>query len=386
MRRPVPVFSFVARSGTGKTTFLEKLIPALGRLGFRVMVIKHDVHGFEVDKEGKDTWRLQKAGAAKVLIANAGQMALMGKMDGEIPLGELVARYSADVDLVVTEGYRRSGMPKILVARSGSAQACDPSGLEVSEVIAAVTDAPLALDPSILQLPLDDPAPCAELLAARVKRATTERSLTGVVLAGGASTRMGCDKPQLRFYGAKLLPQLVDRLLPLCEGGVLVVRRAPSQQLPDLPEGARVVDDLLPEHAALGGLYTGLALAPTPYVFLAACDMPLLDAGLISWMGTAGPPGTDVLLPVSSGRPQPLHAIYSHHCLAAIKEALLSGEFRMDGWHGSVRVQRLDEEDWGPVHPSGHSFCGANTPVVSQNSIAVSVHHSAKSGELSSDG
>jgi molybdopterin-guanine dinucleotide biosynthesis protein B len=81
------VFSFVARSGTGKTTFLEKLIPALARLGLRVMVIKHDVHGFEVDKEGKDTWRLRQAGAAKVLISGAGQMALMGKVDGEIQIG-----------------------------------------------------------------------------------------------------------------------------------------------------------------------------------------------------------------------------------------------------------------------------------------------------------
>jgi molybdopterin-guanine dinucleotide biosynthesis protein MobB len=356
------VFSFVARSGTGKTTFLEKLIPALARLGLRVMVIKHDVHGFEVDKEGKDTWRLRQAGAAKVLISGAGQMALLGKVDGEIPLRELVARYGGGVDLVITEGYRRSGMPKILVARSGAAQAFDPSAPEVSEAIAAVTDVPLALDPAIPQLPLDDPAPCAQLLAGWVQRAATDRSLTGVVLAGGFSERMGCDKAQLRFGGAAMLPQLVGRLLPLCSGGVLVVRRDNSQQLPELPEGARGVDDLLPEHAALGGLYTGLALAPTPYVFLAACDMPLLDAALISWMGSAGPPGTDVLLPIASGRPQPLHAIYSHHCLAAIKEALLSGEFRMDGWHGSVRVHRVEEADWGAVHPSGHSFYGANTP------------------------
>lgn len=357
----VPVLSFVARSGTGKTTFLEKLLPALGALGLRVMVIKHDVHGFEVDKEGKDTWRLRKAGASKVLIANAEHMALMGPTGGEISLRALVARYGGDVDLVITEGYRRSGMPKILVARRGAAQPFDPRAPEVSEAIAAVTDSPLPLDPSIPQLPLDDPGPCAELIADLVGRETSERALTGVVLAGGVSARMGCDKAQLTFGGSPLLPQLVDRLLPLCSGGVLVVRRDSSQRLPQLPAGARVVDDLLPEHAALGGLYTGLALAPTPHVFLAACDMPLLDAGLVGWMAASGPAGTDVLLPVASGRPQPLHAIYSHHCLAAIKEALLSGEFRMDGWHGAVRVHRLEQSDWAEVHPSGNSFCGANT-------------------------
>jgi molybdopterin-guanine dinucleotide biosynthesis protein MobB len=355
------VFSFVARSGTGKTTFLEKLIPALARLGLRVMVIKHDVHGFEVDKEGKDTWRLRKAGAERVLIANAEQMALMGRMDGETPLRQLVARYAGDVDLVITEGYRRSGLPKILIARSGSPEPFDPEAPEVSEAIAAVTDSPLDIDASIPQLPLADAEPCADFIVGLLTRSAVRRELTGVVLAGGVSARMGCDKATLEFGGGPLLPQLVERLLPQCAGGVLVVRRDALQEIPALPEGGRVVDDLLPQHAALGGLYTGLALAPTPYVFLAACDMPLLDPQLIAWMASTGPASADVLLPISAGHPQPCHAIYSHHCLAAIKEALLSGEFRMDGWHGSVRVERLLQEAWAAVHPSGNSFRGANT-------------------------
>jgi len=357
-----PILSFVARSGTGKTTFLESLIPELGRRGLRVLVIKHDVHGFQVDKEGKDTWRLRKAGAARVLIANAEEMALMGAVDGEVPLRELVARYAGDVDLVITEGYRRSGMPKILIARRGSPEPFDPEAPEVSEAIAAVTNIALPIDPAIPQLPLDDPGPCADLIESLIGRSTASRELTGVILAGGSSRRMGADKATLQFRGSPLLPQLVERLLPLTSGGVLVVRRSPEQSVPDLPAGARVVDDLLPEHAALGGLYTGLALAPTPYVFLAACDMPLLDPDLISWLASRGSDRSDVLLPVWRDCPQPLHAVYSHHCLAAIKEALLSGEFRMDGWHGSVRVERIPESEWSKVHPSGQSFHGANTP------------------------
>ena len=76
-QRQVPIVSFVAPSGTGKTTYLEKLLPALAARGLRVLVIKHDVHGFEVDRPGKDTWRLRRAGAHGVLIANREQMALM---------------------------------------------------------------------------------------------------------------------------------------------------------------------------------------------------------------------------------------------------------------------------------------------------------------------
>lgn len=356
------VLSFVARSGTGKTTYLEALLPELCRRGVRVMVIKHDVHGFEVDKEGKDTWRLSKAGASRVLIANAEKMALMGRVDGDTPLRELVARYGGGMDLVITEGYRRSGMPKILVARQAAPSAFDPHAPEVSEAIAAVTDFPLELDPVLPQLPLNDPAPCADLIVALLRRTAPVREVTGVILAGGASRRMGQDKSELLFRGSPLLPQLVERLLPLFGGGLLVVRRDTNQSLPSLPAGARVVDDLLPEHAALGGLYTGLALAPTPYVFLSACDMPLLDPRLVSWLTSWGEANSDVILPLWQGFPQPLHAIYSHRCLAAIKESLLSGEFRMDGWHGSVRVQQVPEEVWAEVHPSGHSFRGVNTP------------------------
>ena len=330
------------------------------------MVIKHDVHGFEVDREGKDTWRLRRAGAERVLIANAQQMALMGRADGDIPLRELVSRYASGIDLVITEGYRRSGMPKVLVAREGSPEAFDPAAPEVAEAVAAVTDRPLELAPSIPQLPLNDVGPCADFLAGFVAlepgQQAVRRELTGVILAGGASRRMGSDKAHMELDGEAVLPRLVERLAPLCSGGVLVVRRSPDQELPELPGPARLVDDLLPEHAALGGLYTGLAMASTPFVFLTACDMPWVNPEAVAWLASRAPVGADVLLPIWEGRPQPMHAIYGHRCLAAIKEALLSGEFRMDGWHGSVRVQRVEPEDWTQVDPQGRSFRGANTP------------------------
>ena len=65
----IPVWSLVAQSNTGKTTYLEKLIPALGRLGLTVGVVKHDAHDFEIDYEGKDSWRLSRAGAEVTAVA-----------------------------------------------------------------------------------------------------------------------------------------------------------------------------------------------------------------------------------------------------------------------------------------------------------------------------
>ena len=356
----LPIVSFVARSGTGKTTFLEQLIPALGRRGLRVMVVKHDVHGFEVDKPGKDTWRLRQAGARKVLIANAEHMALMADCDGDLPLRAWVERHGGDVDLVLSEGYRRSGMPKILVSRKGAREPVDPSEFGEGELLAAVSDQELAVGCPCF--PLDDPEPLAAFLVERLLGASaSKRELTGVLLAGGRSRRMGEDKAALQFHGAPLLPQLVERLQSQCTGGVLVVKRQ-WQQLPALPASARVVDDLLPARAAMGGLYTGLVLAETPFVFLAACDMPFLDPSFIGWLRDLSAAGADAVLPVRDGRLESLHAIYGHRCLGAIKEALLSGEYRMGGWHGAVRLERVEEPRWRVVCPDGKSFRNINRP------------------------
>ena len=343
-----PIVSFVARSGTGKTTFLEGLIAALGERGVRVMAVKHDVHGFQVDREGKDTWRFRQAGARQVLIANAREMALMGSVDGEQPLRTLVRRYARDVDLVLTEGYRRSGMPKVLVQRRGAPEPMDlataggDAGLG-GEVIALVSDYDAAPGSTLPRFGLDAPDELAAWLVDRfLAPGRVVRPLTAALLAGSPEH-------------ASHLPGLVERLHALCEGGVLVVR-PPGLALEAPPTPCRIVDDLLPEHAALGGLYTGLALAETPHVLLVGCDQPCVRPELIRYIQAHPARAADVLQLVRDGRPEPLPAIYGARCLGAIKSALLSGELRMDSWHGAVRVERLPEASWRAVDPSGASF------------------------------
>jgi molybdopterin-guanine dinucleotide biosynthesis protein MobB len=352
------VFSFVAPSGTGKTTYLERVLPHLAARGLRVLCVKHDVHGFEVDKPGKDSFRLRAAGAHAVLLANAEQIAWMGRADGDRPLSELIDRYGDGVDLVITEGYRKSGWPKVLVERAG-VPGFSPSDLAaISPIVAVVTDLPRRRD--VPEFPLGDAAACAAFLAAAV-RSVPERRLTAVLLAGGRGQRMGGDKAFLRFRGELLLPVLVERLRAVCEGGVLVVRR-PGQALPELPDGTPVLEDLLPGHGPLGGLLTGLAAAPTPWVFLAACDMPRLDAGLVTWLAGHGAANADVVLPIRDAHPEPAHAIYGWKCLAAIKGAVLSGELGMGTWLGSVRVDRVEEAAWRAADPEGRSMLNVNTP------------------------
>jgi molybdopterin-guanine dinucleotide biosynthesis protein B len=114
----VPVVSIVGKSDSGKTTLIEKIVPILKRRGYRVGTVKHDVHGFEMDREGKDTYRHFHSGADATLISSPRKLALIRRVECELPLEELVNRYYFDLDIVITEGFKRLNMPKIEVFRS----------------------------------------------------------------------------------------------------------------------------------------------------------------------------------------------------------------------------------------------------------------------------
>lgn len=115
-----PIISFVGKSNSGKTTFLEKLIPELKRRGFRLGVIKHDAHSFNIDHPGKDSFRLKNAGADTILISSSSKIALIKDVSTDIPLQELSRDFLEDVDLILTEGCKRENAYKIEVSRRES--------------------------------------------------------------------------------------------------------------------------------------------------------------------------------------------------------------------------------------------------------------------------
>ncbi len=110
--------SFVAPSGTGKTTLLESVIARLSELGYRVAAVKHDAHRIELDTEGKDSWRLRSAGATDTLLVGRNQVAWMGGMDDGPPLAALVDLFCRHADLVLVEGFRSAGLDTIRVRRN----------------------------------------------------------------------------------------------------------------------------------------------------------------------------------------------------------------------------------------------------------------------------
>ncbi len=150
----IPIISIIGRSNSGKTTLIEKIVAELKRRKYRVGTIKHDVHRFEIDYEGKDSYRHFQAGSDTVLIASSQKLAMVKRLEGGISLNELVERYfkNSDFDIIITEGYKTEDAPKIEVFRSSIHR--EPLCLDKNNRMAFVTDKKLPLE--LPQFGLDD--------------------------------------------------------------------------------------------------------------------------------------------------------------------------------------------------------------------------------------
>ena len=113
----IPLLSIVGKSNTGKTTLIEKLIPALMARGYRVASVKHSRHGFDLDREGKDSWRHRKAGARITVLASPSEVVLLETVDHDLTYEEIEKHYIRDADIILAEGRKGNRFPKIEVYR-----------------------------------------------------------------------------------------------------------------------------------------------------------------------------------------------------------------------------------------------------------------------------
>lgn len=157
-----PIISIVGKSDAGKTTLIEKLVPELKRRGYRVATIKHDAHQFEIDHPGKDSYRHFHAGADWTLVGSPAKLAVVRRLDRELTLDEIAATIS-EVDVILTEGYKREARLRIEVSRRAHTTELIS---DRSELLALVADYPIEL--AVPQFELNDVVSLVDFIEAKI--------------------------------------------------------------------------------------------------------------------------------------------------------------------------------------------------------------------------
>ncbi|WP_429886246.1 formate dehydrogenase accessory sulfurtransferase FdhD [Geoalkalibacter halelectricus] len=196
----------------------------------------------------------------------------------------------------------------------------------------------------------------AERLAPTLPQ-TKIAGITGVILAGGESRRMGCDKSLLPVEGARFIDHIYRRLAALFDE-VIIVTNSPSLYQ-DLP--CRKVPDIYYAKGALAGIHSGLCHARHERIFAVACDMPFLNAEVIQGLCLQADQGA-VVVPQSPRGPEPLHALYHKSCLPAIEAVLDAGRRRIVAFFPEVQVHEVPLAELTLHDPDGRSFRNINTP------------------------
>jgi molybdopterin-guanine dinucleotide biosynthesis protein A len=182
-------------------------------------------------------------------------------------------------------------------------------------------------------------------------------TISGVILAGGQSQRMGTNKAFLVAGGRPLIAWVMERVRVLTRDVILVTNDPEPYRI----LGGHITGDLLPEGGALSGLHAGLTTAAHGWSLVVACDMPLLNLDLLRYMISLTP-YQDAVVPRLEGLEEPLHALYHRRCLRAITHHLLAGDYKMTSFLPEQRVRYLDEAEINRFDPQHLSFTNANTP------------------------
>lgn len=211
--------------------------------------------------------------------------------------------------------------------------------------------------------------------------------VSGIILAGGQSRRMGRDKAFIALNGKPIVAHVLETMQRICSETIIVANNAPNYKHFSVP----IVGDVFPGKGSLGGIYSGLQAANEEHVLAVACDMPFLNADLLRYMISLASK-YDVVIPQASSpssktprgaladsQPEktaphpnqplakendlhPMHAIYSKQCLAPMREKLRADDLRLIGFFDRVRVRMIESAEVDRFDPLHWSFFNVNTP------------------------
>jgi len=388
----IPALAIVGRKNSGKTTLLVALIKELTARGLRIGTLKHHTHeGFDMDIEGKDSWRHAQAGSLYTVVASPDQLGSVRKLTSELPVERILAEMNAaarnaagrsELDLILVEGYRLSHLPTIDLFRADNPR---DSQRTLSEdggcVIAVATDmgriASEAEKYDVACYALDDIDGLADFIEDILDSFPTVQrycedgfntSLSVVLQAGGQSRRMGESKATVAFCGQPMICRGLKRLAPIADE-LIVTSNEPSSLdflCTDIScqRPLKCVSDVLPQRGALSGIYTALYCSREPYVAIVACDMVFPSAPLLlAERDALEKTGADVAVPRTKHGFEPFHAVYRREtCLPLVKASLDAGEIRATSWFDQAVLVEFSLEEVLEIDPRGGTFVNVNTP------------------------
>ncbi len=308
----LPILAVCGWSGSGKTTLIEQLVRRLASGRLSVAVVKHDVHGFEVDRPGKDSDRFFRAGA-DVTLCGPGETFHRVHRAAHLPDDspnwlEASRRH----DLVLVEGFKHTPLPKVWLLGEREAQP-PPEAEAVLDVVPRHVDRLAAVLP---------------LVEAYLETQWRRTPLFGCVLIGGKSRRMGRPKHLLRTgAGITWLEHTISVLSPLCKGVVI----AGPGDVPACLAGCPRLPDAPDAQGPMAGLLAAMRWAPWASWLLAACDMPYLSAAAVEWLLSTRRPDTWASLPRLPGDTgvEPLLAHYDFRARGTIESLVRRGEYSL---------------------------------------------------------
>jgi molybdopterin-guanine dinucleotide biosynthesis protein MobB len=273
----LPIVAVCGYSGAGKTTVLSAIVPRLVARGLHVTVVKHDAHGLDIDRAGKDSDRLFKAGA-DVLIRGPDQRVLRQHGDAEAALQTALIELSSRTDVILLEGHKTTPVvPKVWLR--GADGAAPPS-----EVTGIVCDLARTDDRESIVL---------EVIEERIEAARRATPVYAGILIGGCSTRMGRPKHLLRHAGRTWAACAVEAVAGQVDEVVLLGAGEIAADVPRLERLPDVTDAAGP----LRGMLAAMRWAPFANWLFLPCDTPLLDAPAAAWLLAQPRPGTWAVLP-----------------------------------------------------------------------------------------
>lgn len=185
-------------------------------------------------------------------------------------------------------------------------------------------------------------------------------AVTGIVLAGGMSRRLGRDKAVETIGGQALISRVLDGLSQVADELVVVVNNHERAEELPLPDSVVAAVDIYPDTGSLGGIFTGLSASGNEWGIVVACDMPFLNLELLGYLLSLRN-SHDLVVPVIEHRPEPTHAAYSKVCLPAMETRLRANDLKIAKFFDDVRAKYVSQRHVEEFDPSKLSFFNINT-------------------------